>query len=74
MTSQQCQNLLGDLSAYLDGDASGELCAEIERHLEDCRDCRAVVDTLRKTLELVHDLPQQEIPQAVRARLMDEIK
>lgn len=64
-----CQYLLGDLSNYLDGEASDELCAEIEQHMANCEDCRIVVDTLGKTVRLYHDLPQPSLPADARERL-----
>ncbi len=69
MNTQQCRHLLADLSAYLDGEASAELCAEIERHLEGCGDCQVVVNTTRKTIELVRALPQPDLPEDARKRL-----
>ncbi len=69
MSSGQCHELLGELSAYLDGEASEKLCNEIEQHLEECSDCRVVVDTLRKTVELVRDLPHPDFPDESRVRL-----
>lgn len=67
--TQRCAHLLADLSEYLDGDAAAEVCAEIERHLAACADCRVVVDTLSKTVALYHILPQPELPAATRTRL-----
>jgi len=69
METAECQHLLANMSNYLDGEASAELCAEIERHLSSCADCRAVVDTLRKTVSLYHQLPQPEMPPDARSRL-----
>ena len=69
MGTAQCQHLLENMSAYLDGEASAELCAEIERHLDGCDDCRVVVDTLHKTITLYHELPQPELPPAARLQL-----
>ena len=69
MNTEQCGQLLGSLAAYLDGEASDALCAEIERHLEGCGNCRVVVNTLRKTVELVHDLPQPDLPEGALKRL-----
>jgi anti-sigma factor RsiW len=69
MQTARCPNLLENLSDYLDGAASAELCAEIERHLDGCTDCRVVVDTLRKTVALYHELPQPELPPEARLRL-----
>jgi predicted anti-sigma-YlaC factor YlaD len=61
--------MLGDLSDFLDGEASEELCAEIERHMVGCEECRIVVDTLRKTVMLYRDLPRPEMSPAARQRL-----
>lgn len=69
MNHEKCSHLLGELSMYLDGEASDALCMEIERHLEDCQNCCVVVDTLRKTIELVRDLPQPGLPEGARERL-----
>ena len=69
MATAQCQHLLENMSVYLDGGASAELCAEIERHLNGCTDCRVVVDTLRKTISLYHELPRPELPLEFRLRL-----
>jgi anti-sigma factor (TIGR02949 family) len=65
-----CRHLLGELSDYVDGELHGELCAELERHLADCENCRIVVDTLRKTVYLVHaNAEPEEVPADVRERL-----
>lgn len=69
MPDHECGHLLGELSAYLDGEASEALCTEIREHLADCDDCRAVVDTLRKTILLYHTLPQPDLPEGARERL-----
>jgi anti-sigma factor RsiW len=65
-----CRHLLGELSDYVDGELEGELCAELERHLLDCENCRIVVDTLRKTVYIVHaNTEPGEVPADVRERL-----
>jgi anti-sigma factor (TIGR02949 family) len=67
---EDCRRLLGALSDYLDGDLQEELCAEIERHLQECENCRIVVDTLRRTIYLYRAAAEPgEIPQDVRQRL-----
>jgi hypothetical protein len=40
---------------------------EIEHHLEGCDNCRVVV--MRKTVELVYDLPQPDLPEGALDRL-----
>ena len=65
-----CKHLLGNLSDYVDGELAQEFCAEIERHLSECENCQVVVNTLRKTVEIVH-LTSEEImlPEAIHHRL-----
>jgi predicted anti-sigma-YlaC factor YlaD len=66
----KCKQILGSLSEYIDGELHAELCAEIEEHLKDCDNCRIVVNTLRKTLELYKQTTDQVgLPDPVRERL-----
>lgn len=66
----QCKQLLGSLSEYIDGELQAELCAQIEAHLKDCDNCRIVVNTLRKTVELYEQTTTSAgLPDAVRERL-----
>lgn len=69
MDRQTCDMLPEALQTYLDGEASAELCAEVERHLADCADCRGVVETVRQTVALYHDLPKPGLPAEARHRL-----
>jgi predicted anti-sigma-YlaC factor YlaD len=65
-----CRHLLGSLSDYVDTTLEGEICAEIERHLSECENCRVVVDTLRKTVSIVHTTHSDpKMPEDVRVRL-----
>lgn len=66
---QNCQSLLGSLSEYLDGELPAELCKEIEKHLEGCENCRVVLNTTRRTIEIVKVETNEEMPDEVRNRL-----
>jgi len=69
-----CKQLLGNLSEYIDGDLQADLCAEIEAHLKDCENCRIVINTLRKTVELYEQTGEQvELPSEVRERLFRKL-
>jgi predicted anti-sigma-YlaC factor YlaD len=68
--SHSCKDHLGALSDYLEGDLQPELCAEIERHLAECGNCRIVVDTLRKTVMLYRAYGHEEVPDDAKARLV----
>jgi anti-sigma factor RsiW len=67
----ECRSLLASLSDYVDGALGEDLCADIERHIAECRDCHIVVDTLRKTIYLYHETAAENasLPEVVRERL-----
>jgi anti-sigma factor (TIGR02949 family) len=72
---KDCSKLLGTLSEYVDGELSDELCAVLEKHMQDCEDCRIVVDTLRKTVYLYHKSTEKEaIPAYIRRRLFESLE
>jgi anti-sigma factor (TIGR02949 family) len=65
-----CRHLLGSLSDYVDGELGASLCAELDRHLAECENCRIVVDTLRKTVYLYHVTAAPDpVPDDVKERL-----
>lgn len=70
MNKGKCRHLLGSLSEYIDDTLEEELCAEIERHIADCDNCRIVVDSLNKTVYLYQTTADQvSAPDGVRQRL-----
>lgn len=73
-THTNCANLLGSLSEYIDGDLSAELCREIEKHLAGCDNCRVVLNTTRRTIDLVHaPVEKPDLPEDVRERLFKRL-
>lgn len=72
---QSCQEMLAGISEYVDGTARQSLCEEIEMHMAECPDCRVVVDTMKKTINLYR---QQEgayhMPPEARQRLYRSLK
>jgi len=69
-----CQELLGELSDYVDGELEAALCAELEAHLAGCPDCRVMVDTLRKTIVLYRRQARADLPSDVQERLYKVLK
>lgn len=68
-TPETCRRYLGELSEYVDGTLSEELCRELEAHMAICENCRVVVNTFTKTISLYHQMPAPEMPNAVKERL-----
>jgi anti-sigma factor RsiW len=70
MNHAACQQLLDSLSDYIDGELPDDLCARLELHLEDCQNCKIVVDSLRKTVYLYQVTSEEpSVPVDVRQRL-----
>jgi anti-sigma factor RsiW len=69
MPHENCHELLDGLSDFIDGQASADLCAQIQRHMAGCKKCRVVVDTLRKTINFYRLLPGPEMSDKTRERL-----
>ena len=50
-----CAEFLTEFGDYLDGMANPELRAHLEEHLRECKTCRVIVDSTRKTIKIVTD-------------------
>ncbi len=70
--SKTCQELIAQLSDFLDGELDAALCEKIERHLATCDACRVATDTLRKTIALYHDR-RVAVPREVHAHLIQAL-
>jgi anti-sigma factor RsiW len=70
--SSECRALLAQITDYIDDELEEKLCAELEKHLANCDDCRVLVDTTRKTVALYrrrYCRGQVELPAGVTDRL-----
>ncbi|MDF1520547.1 MAG: zf-HC2 domain-containing protein [Brevefilum sp.] len=69
-----CQNILENLNTYIDGELGDEICADIEAHIQTCLDCRIVVNTLKKTIELCkYADSESSLPVETRHRLFAKL-
>jgi RNA polymerase sigma-70 factor (ECF subfamily) len=64
--SHKCPDVLLRFSRHLEGEISAELCAEMERHVAGCDNCRAACESLRRTLNLCRTAPSPQVPEAVQ--------
>lgn len=70
-----CPDLLPELADFIDGTAGVEVCAEIEKHMQECPDCRIIIDTLKKTIYLYRRREDQlETPSGFRERLFTKLE
>jgi predicted anti-sigma-YlaC factor YlaD len=50
-----CSEFLEEFGDYLDEVASPEVRARLEEHLHECKTCRVILDSTRKTIRIVTD-------------------
>ena len=68
-----CQGLIAELTEYLDDAMDGSVRLELEQHLMKCQNCRVVVNTTRKTIEIFCNAEPAPLPEDVRGRLHDAL-
>ncbi|HTW62228.1 MAG TPA: zf-HC2 domain-containing protein [Terracidiphilus sp.] len=64
-----CKHVWQHISAYIDGEVDAALRAEIDKHLETCEICAAVLDSTRNVVVLVADDRVFELPAGFADRL-----
>ena len=69
-----CRNVVKELSNYLDEALDQTLKASIEQHLTNCEDCRLVVDTTRKTIQIYCNAEPLPLPEDTRIRLRQALE
>jgi len=68
-----CEHVWEHISAYIDGDVDAALRAEIDKHLETCEICSAVLDSTRNVVVLVGDGRVFELPAGFSHRLHERL-
>jgi anti-sigma factor RsiW len=69
-----CKHVWQYVSAYIDGEVNAELRAEIDRHLETCEICSAVLDSTRNVVVLMADDRVFELPAGFSQRLHERLE
>lgn len=73
-----CNHVWEHISAYIDGEVDAALRAEIDKHLETCEICSAVLDSTRNVVVLMADDRVFELPTGfsdrLHARLNEEME
>lgn len=68
-----CEQVIGLITDYLNGELDADLHTRFERHLSQCAECLAYVNTCRETLHLARSLPPADVPPGVKQRLLELI-
>ncbi len=69
-----CKSVIREISNYLDGELELAAKQELERHLQDCEDCKLVVDQTKLTVEIFCDEEPVELPSDVKSRLHEALR
>ena len=48
-----CADFLAEFGDYIDDTAGSDLRAHLEEHLRECKTCQVIVDSTRKTIQIV---------------------
>lgn len=70
----KCDELLKNLSEYIDGGLELPECSDFEKHLAGCSPCRVVVDNIRQTITLYKGNDPYPMPDDFRLRLRQSLK
>jgi anti-sigma factor RsiW len=68
-----CKHVWEHISEYIDGTVDAKLREEIERHLENCEICSAILDSTRNVLVLMADERTFELPVGYSERLHERL-
>ena len=69
-----CEDVIHELSDFIDGDLDAAMKREIESHLDGCKECKLVVNQTKKTIEIFCDSEPVELPGDVRSRLHEAVR
>ena len=64
-----CRHVWDHISAYIDGEVDSSLRAEIDKHLETCEICSAVLDSTHNVIVLIADDRVFTLPTGFSQRL-----
>ncbi len=68
-----CKDVIREVSEYLDGNLGTGVKSDLEIHLAKCHDCRLIIDTTRKTIDIFCNSEPVALPQDVRNRLHEAL-
>ncbi len=71
--ARACPDIVELFSRHLEGDLSGNVCAQMEEHVRGCDRCRSRCDSLRATLSLCTQAGER-LPPAVERSVRDALR
>jgi len=68
-----CADFLAEFGDYIDDTASPDLRAHLEEHLRECKTCQVIVDSTRKTIQIVTESGSFTLPADAMEPLVSEV-
>ena len=68
-----CDQILVELSRYLDDESAATLRRDIETHMAGCHTCRVLYDSTKKTLTILTDSRSFELPESLSERMVESV-
>ena len=72
--SLTCQHVIALLADYLDGTLPVSTAQALRKHLDDCLECVAFLQTYEATRRLTHTIREEDIPPEVQQRLLHFVR
>lgn len=69
-----CKKLITELSNFLDNEVDPALRRELEEHMSGCPDCRVILDTTRRTIQIYRGCEPYPLPQSLHDRLQEAVR
>jgi anti-sigma factor (TIGR02949 family) len=66
----RCRDIVELLREYLDGELDPATVEALDAHLAGCQECTAFLNTYRGTVRATRQLREEELPPALRERLL----
>ncbi len=69
-----CQELTEMVTDYLEARMETEARLDFEKHVSLCRHCRAYLDQMQTTTELIGKMPDEPVPEKVMSEMLDLVR
>ena len=69
----KCKHVLLHICENLDADLHSAKCREVRKHITQCPDCAAYLDSVKKTVSLYASAPIPGVPLGAHGRLLKAI-
>lgn len=70
MRKEQCKKILRFICFNLDENIHSKRCASIKKHMEECSDCTAFLESLKKTVAFYRNYPVPAISKKEKKEIL----